>query len=116
MILMVAIGCWAQFQVPIGGSSPPSEKTVRVTTRTLTGTVLDKDDKPIPGGVVYLKNKKTLAMKTFIAADNGTFRFPELSPNVDYEIFAQKDGNKSDSKVLSQFDDRQKVNINLRIK
>jgi hypothetical protein len=115
IILGAALSCFAiQFQVPLGQSSP-SEKTVRVTTHTLTGTVLDKNDKPVPNAVVYLKNKKTLAVKTFIAGDDGTFHFPELSPNVDYEIYAQKDGYKSDTKLVSQFDDRQKVNINLRI-
>jgi hypothetical protein len=77
--------------------------------------VLDKADKPVANAIVYLKNSKTLAMKTYIAQSNGTYRFPELSPNVDYDVYAQKDGKKSNSKTLSQFDDRQKPNINLVI-
>ena len=76
---------------------------------------MDKSDKPVPNAVVYLKNMKTLAVKTFIAENNGTYRFPELSPNVDYEVYAQRQGKKSDTKVLSQFDDREKANINLKI-
>jgi hypothetical protein len=35
---------------------------------------------------------------------------------VDYEVYAQREGKKSDTKTLSQFDDRQKANIVLRIK
>jgi hypothetical protein len=66
--------------------------------------------------VVYLKNMKTLAVKTVIAGNDGSYRFPEISPNVDYEVHAQREGKKSDTKTLSQFDDRQKVNIILRIK
>jgi len=95
--------------------SSSTRRASRITSRTLTGLVLDKSDKPISNAVVYLKNTKTLAVKTFIALNDGSYRFPELSPNIDYELYAEKDGKRSDSKVLSQFDDRPKPNINLRI-
>jgi Carboxypeptidase regulatory-like domain len=119
--LLFALNCLAwQLTLPIGGSSSSSDsdghKATRVTSRTLTGVVLDKGDTPISNAVVYLKNMKSLAVKTVIAANDGTYRFPELSPNVDYEVYAQREGKKSDTKVLSQFDDRQKANIVLRIK
>ena len=120
VVLLIAMNCLAwQFTLPIGGSSPSDSdgrKATRVTSRTLTGVVLDKGDAPISNAVVYLKNMKSLAVKTVIAANDGTYRFPELSPNVDYEVYAQREGKKSDTKVLSQFDDRQKANIVLRIK
>lgn len=117
VILWLALNCVAlQLEVPIGGSgSSGSHKTTRVTTRTLTGTVVDKSDAAVANAVVYLKNQKTLAVKTYIAGNDGSYRFPELSPNIDYEIYAQKDGKKSDSKVLSQFDDRENARIILRI-
>lgn len=121
-ILVVVFGmtlaCHAQFQLPLGGNSSDDNphKSTRVTSRILTGTVVDKSDQPIANAVVYLKNTKTLAMKTYIAQNDGTYRFPELSPNVDYEVYAEKDGNKSNTKTLSQFDDRPSANINLQIK
>jgi hypothetical protein len=117
VVLLVAMNCLAwQLTLPIGGSSSSdSRKSTRVTSRTLTGVVLDKADAPVSNAVVYLKNMKSLAVKTVIAANDGTYRFPELSPNVDYEVYAQREGKKSDTKVLSQFDDRQKANIVLRI-
>jgi len=34
-------------------------------------------------------------MKSYISQTAGTYRFPELSLNVDYEVYAQKDGAKS---------------------
>ena len=86
-----------------------------MTSRTLTGVVFDKSDAPVSNAVVYLKNTKTLAVKTVIAGNDGSYRFPELSPNVDYEVYAQREGKKSDTKTLSQFDDRQNANIVLRI-
>jgi hypothetical protein len=117
VVMLIALSCSAQLEIPMGNSrsTDDNRKTSRVTTRTLTGTVLDKSDKPIPNAVVYLKNTKTLAVKTYIAQTDGTYRFPELSPNVDYAVYAQKDGKKSSTKTLSQFDDRDKPNLNLEI-
>jgi hypothetical protein len=118
LVLLIALTCSAQLTIPMGGTSPSSDnghKTGRFTSRILTGTVLDKSDKPIANAVVYLKNTKTLAIKTYISQSDGTYRFPELSLNVDYEVYAQKDGKKSNTKTLSQFDDREKPNINLQI-
>lgn len=119
VFLLVAMNCFAwQLQFPLGGSgsSDTGRKETRVTTRTLTGVVLGKSDAPVSNAVVYLKNMKSLAVKTVIAGNDGSYRFPEISPNVDYEIYAQREGKKSDTKTLSQFDDRQKANIVLRIK
>jgi hypothetical protein len=117
LVLAAALTCSAQLQLPIGGnnSSGDSHKNARVTSRTLSGTVQDKSDQPISNAVVYLKNTKTLAIKTYIAQTDGAYRFPELGLNVDYEIYAQKDGKKSNTKTLSQFDDRAKPTINLQI-
>lgn len=83
--------------------------------RTLTGTVLDKHDSPIVDAVVYLTNTRVHTVTTYIVGPDGTYRFPELSPNVDYEIYALYKGHKSDTKTVSQFDDRKQINIVLRI-
>jgi Carboxypeptidase regulatory-like domain len=119
-VLLIALNCTAfQFTLPLGGSgssdSNPGRKSTRPTSRTLTGSVLDKGDQPVPNAVVYLKDTKTLAVKTFIAQNDGTYRFPGLSTNIDYEVYAQRDGKKSATKVLSQFDDREQARINLKI-
>ena len=84
--------------------------------RSLQGQVLDDRDAGIAGSIVYLKNTKTLAVKTFIADKDGVYRFNALSPNVDYEVYAEKDGKKSDNKTLSSFDSRKAATINLKIK
>ena len=116
-LVLVALACSAQLTLPLGGSGSGdnTHKPARFTSRTLTGIVLDKGDKPISEAVVYLKNTKTLTIKTYISQNDGTYRFPELSLNVDYDLYAQKNGKKSNSKTLSQFDDREKPNINLQI-
>jgi hypothetical protein len=83
--------------------------------RLLTGRVVDHQDNPIPSSVVYLANTRTRAVKTFIVGQDGMYRFPALSPNVDYEVYAQYQTRKSDTKTVSQFDTRPTVNINLKI-
>jgi Carboxypeptidase regulatory-like domain len=83
--------------------------------RLLTGRVVDHQDRPITDAVVYLSDTRTRAVKTYIVGPEGTYSFPALSPNVDYEVYAQYKGHKSDTKTVSQFDDRSRVTINLRI-
>jgi Carboxypeptidase regulatory-like domain len=84
-------------------------------SRVLQGRVTDRQDSPLPNAVVYLTNTRTRAVKTYIVGQDGTYRFPSLSPNIDYEVYAQNNGHKSDTKTVSQFDNRPQVNINLKI-
>jgi carboxypeptidase family protein len=97
-----------------GTTAPDKEKKVP-QVRTLTGTVFNGDDAPIPNAIVYLKNLKTRTIKTYIAGADGTYQFNGLSPNIDYEFYAEVDGQKSSNKTLSSFDSRPKANINLHI-
>jgi Carboxypeptidase regulatory-like domain len=83
--------------------------------RLLTGKVLDKQDNPVANAVVYVTDTRTRAVKTYIVGADGAYRFPALAANVDYEIYAQLAGKTSDTKKMSQFDDRKQVKIDLRI-
>jgi len=83
--------------------------------RLLTGKVMDKDDNPVVNAVVYVTDTRSRAVKTYIVGNDGAYRFPALAANVDYEIYAQVNGKTSDTKKMSQFDDRKAVNIVLRI-
>jgi len=83
--------------------------------RLLIGKVLDHAENPLPGSIVYLNNTRTQAVKTYIVGEDGSYRFPALSPNIDYQVYAQNKGRKSDTKTLSSFDSRTQVNIVLKI-
>jgi hypothetical protein len=83
--------------------------------RELTGMVTDHNDAPVTRAIVYLKNSKTLTVTTFITGEDGKYRFPSLSRNVDYEVHAQREGKKSSAKTLSAFDSRSQATINLKI-
>ena len=84
-------------------------------TRTLTGMVSNQHGSPIGDSVVYLTNTRTMAVKTYIVGKDGMYRFPALSPNIDYQVYAQYQNGKSDTKTLSSFDSRPNAVINLRV-
>ena len=57
-----------------------AQKKGDLQLRTVRGTVLDKDENPTPSAIVYLKNVKSQAVKTYIADDKGLYRFSGLDP------------------------------------
>jgi hypothetical protein len=101
--------------IVLASPSYAKDKDDRSSGRLLTGRVLDRQDNPLPDAVVYLSDARTRAVKTYIVGQNGAYEFPALSPNVDYEVYAQYRGRKSDTKTVSQFDDRKQVSIILRV-
>jgi protocatechuate 3,4-dioxygenase beta subunit len=83
--------------------------------RSLTGHVISSQNQPVQKAIVYLKNTKSLVIKTYITEADGSYRFPALSPNVDYEVYADYQGSRSDTKTLSAFDNKKQVNITLKL-
>ncbi len=92
-----------------------ADKKNEPQTRLLTGQVMTRAEAPLANAVVYLKNTKTLGVKTYITDTSGNYRFPELSPNVDYQVYAEYNGAKSETKTLSSFDSRLRATINLKV-
>ncbi|MBZ5492846.1 MAG: carboxypeptidase-like regulatory domain-containing protein [Acidobacteriia bacterium] len=111
--ILLAFG--ASFAVPVAGATALFQRG-QSETRTLVGHVLDDREQPLQKAIVYLKNTKNLAIKTYITEPDGTFRFSGLSANIDYEVYAEHQGARSDTKTLSGFDSRRQVNMTLKIK
>src|ERR1700685_2391127 len=99
--------------MPFTAHAAPDKKD-KQQGRLLYGKVLDQQDNPVVSAVVYLTNTRTHAIKTYIVGQDGTYRFPGLS-TVDYEVYAQYNNHKSDTRSVSQFDDRSQVYIDLKI-
>ena len=98
----------------LAASAAPDKKDKQVG-RLLFGKVLDPQDNPVPDAVVYVTNTRTRAVKTYIVGKDGSYRFPALSNAIDYEVYAQFNGKKSDTKSVSQFDDRSQVYLVLKV-
>ncbi len=104
-----------------GAAAPgqqPKPKKGQPVTRTVKGVVSKDGGAPAAGVVVYLKNTKSLQIRSFITKDDGEYYFNELSPDVDYELSAkdQSTGAASSTKILSSFDSRVNSIINLELR
>lgn len=104
VLLLCAPGAIAQEKKKGGGA-----------TRSVSGQVTSAENAGVSGAVVYLKNVKTMAVRSFITKADGTYYFHELSPDLDYELRAESKGLASPVKTLSAFDTRKEAVINLKL-
>src|SRR6202030_4423711 len=72
-------------------TAAPARAQKESELRAVRGTVIDKAEAPVASAVVYLKNARTLTVKTYISEDHGDYHFSGLDPNADYEINAERD-------------------------
>lgn len=83
--------------------------------RTVRGIVVDRGEDPVSAGVVYLKNLKTQSVKTYIAEEDGSYRFSGLDPNADYVIHAEHDDLASSKRTISSLDSRKEIVVHLKL-
>lgn len=83
--------------------------------RTVRGVVTDKSDKPIQNSVVFLKNLRTNVVISHFTDAEGSFRFTGLDPNVDYEIHAEANDEKSAARTVTSLDSRKEITMNLKL-
>jgi hypothetical protein len=113
--VMKAVACFFAIVLTLSAAAASSDKKEKQVGRLLFGKVLDQQDNPVVDAVVYVTNTRSRAVKTYIVGKDGTYRFPALSSAVDYEVYAQINGKKSDTKSVSQFDDRSQVYLVLKV-
>ncbi len=111
LLAAATVGAAASYLRPLTASAQQSGPVQRV----VEGKVTDKDNAPLHGAVVYLKDDHTLAVKSFISDDKGGYRFGQLSQNADYEIWAEQNGKKSKTRTISSFDSKNTFSIDLKI-
>ena len=85
-------------------------------TKTLQGKVFGSNSVPLSGAIVYLQDSKTNGIRSFFSTSNGSYRFSPLSSDTDYQVWARYKGEKSPTKVISSYDSRTRVFIDLHIK
>lgn len=106
--LAIAFACNASAQ------DDKKSKKEAATLRTLQGTVFDKDDKPVVGAIVQLKDVRTLQMRSYVSKENGEYHFSSLKIDDDYEVEAKNQDLTSGPKKISIFDNRKIVIQNLK--
>jgi hypothetical protein len=108
--LVPAVATFVAFiaAAPLAAQRPTEFRTVR-------GTVVDKSDASAGSAVVYLKNSRTLSVKTYIAEGDGEYHFTGLDPNADYEIHAERGPEASGNHTVSSLDSRKEFVVSLKL-
>ena len=110
-LFFLAIPSFAQIQPSVQDRS-----SVTPRVRSIEGTVLDKGGAPAPGARVLLKDTKTLQVRSYIAQQDGKYRFYGLSPDINYQVRAQLNDMMSPTKNISVFDSKAVIVVNLKLK
>lgn len=108
---------WAAFalMLVVAASAAGQDRKREAQLRTVRGTVLDRDENPLPGSIVFLKNTRTQIVKTYRADEDGNYRFSGLDPNVDYELHAEHDDQTSRTRTVSSFESRKELVLSLKV-
>jgi carboxypeptidase family protein len=117
---------WAAFAALAGGIVPgghhlglvsaPAAYAQNLGQRTVSGLVVDGDSSPVNGATVFLRNTKTKAIRSYTSANNGRFRFAQVNMTDDYDLWAEKEGRKSQMKTVSTWDARKEFETELKLK
>src|SRR5271163_2471274 len=83
--------------------------------KVVDGKVVGSNDQPLSAAIIYLKNGKTGDIKSFISSADGGYRFGQLSPDIDYEIWSEYHGRKSPVKTISSFDSKKLTSFVLKV-
>lgn len=84
--------------------------------KVLEGKVLGNGGQPLVNAIVYLQSSKDNGIRTFISTADGSYRFGQVSPDIDYQVWAQYKAAKSGAKTVSSFDSRKVIVIDFHIK
>ena len=115
------LSAWAMF-IALGAGVVPAVQPGGVAhaqnlgQRNVAGLVLDADSSPVQGATVFLKNQKTKAIRSYTSAGNGSFRFAQVNMSDDYDLWAEKEGKKSPTKTVSNWDARKEFSTELKLK
>jgi hypothetical protein len=93
----------------------PRIATAQTAQRVVQGKVELASGSMAKGAIVYIKNAKTLEVRTYISTEDGSYRFGQLNPDANYTVWAEYQGKKSKERSISSFDTKKVFNIPLKI-
>jgi len=82
----------------------------------VSGTVLSAGSQPVAGATVFLKNPKTKSIRSYNSTADGHFHFAQVDMTIDFDLWAEKDGKKTETKTVSSWDARKDFISDLKFK
>lgn len=101
---------------PGGLIGPPQAHAQNFGQRVVRGTVINAKSQPLTGAIVFLQNQKTKTIRSYTSDAKGHFNFAQVDMTQDFNLWAEKNGKKSATKVVSSWDARKDFVIDLKIK
>ena len=96
--------------------APPVAEAQNMGMRVVSGAVLDADSNPVVGALVFLRNQKTKAIRSYTSAEKGHYYFAQVNMAEDYDLWAEKNGKKTAVKTVSSWDARKEFITDLKMK
>jgi hypothetical protein len=103
-------------QGPGGALTVPYASAQSTGMRTVSGMVLDVKSEAVSDATVFLENQQTKTIRSCITPRNGRFYFAQVSMNDNYNLWAQKNKQKSATRIVSSWDTRTDFIIDLTLK
>jgi len=100
---------------PVIPPRPAAAQNFSTAERVVEGKVFNAGGSLQSGAVVYLKDLKSLEIKTYISTQDGLYRFGQLGSQDDYQLWAEFGGHKSKVKTISSFDSKKHFEVFLHI-
>jgi hypothetical protein len=111
-LAMLALGVGPMAKI----ACPAAQAQQNFGQRVVEGFVQDANSAEVAGATVFLRNAKTKAIRSYTTEKGGRFRFVQVNMSDDFDLWAEKDGNKSPSKTVSSWDTRKDVQEILKLK
>src|SRR5262245_5618980 len=94
---------------------PKSRRDTGPKPKNIHGVVQDLHNSPLHCDDIYQKNSKTKLIRTLETDQNGEYKVFGLTPNVDYELYAEFKGKNSEKKFVSAFLNREDNVLNFQL-
>jgi Carboxypeptidase regulatory-like domain len=104
--------------VPQGpaGALAPCALAQSTGMRTVSGAVLNGSSAAVADATVFLQDQKTKTIRSYTTLQDGHFYFAQVNMADSYNLWAEKNKQKSATKIVSSWDTRTAYITNLKLK
>ena len=114
--VVVFVALAAGLMPPGRGGLLPQAQAQNLGQRVVMGSVVDAESAAVAGATVFLRNTKTKSIRSYTSTKDGRFRFAQVNMSEDFDLWAEKNGQKTAIKTVSSWDARKEFETELKMK